>query len=53
MNAPTQISIPHQSLPDVIRSEDLFDGTSTITILHQGMSYTLRITRQGKLLLTK
>ena len=36
-----------------ICSEDLFGDTSTVTILHREMIYTLRITRQGKLLLTK
>lgn len=37
----------------VIASEDLFGAASVLTIHHNGMAYTLRITRQGKLLLTK
>lgn len=36
-----------------IASEDLFGDNSVLTISHRDMVYTLRITRQGKLLLTK
>ncbi len=36
-----------------IASEDLFGDNTVITISHHEMVYTLRITRQGKLLLTK
>lgn len=36
-----------------IDSSDLFGTEKTLTIEHEGMVYTLRITRQGKLLLTK
>lgn len=50
-----QTDIPHvpQTPLQTIQSEDLFGQASTLTILHAGMAYTLRITRQGKLLLTK
>lgn len=34
-------------------SEQLFNGRKTICIEHNGERYTLRITSQGKLLLTK
>lgn len=36
-----------------IASEDLFGESTVLTISHREMVYTLRITRQGKLLLTK
>lgn len=36
-----------------LSSGDLFQGKQILTIEHEGMIYTLRITRQGKLLLTK
>jgi hemin uptake protein HemP len=50
------VEIPHEASATLIRSEDLFPedaAHNTIGILHNGMVYTLRITRQGKLLLTK
>jgi hemin uptake protein HemP len=34
-------------------SGDLFDGDQEILIEHAGQEYRLRITRQGKLILTK
>jgi hemin uptake protein HemP len=37
----------------VIDSERLFDGHTEIRIRHRGEEYRLRITRQGKLILTK
>ncbi|WP_447970608.1 hemin uptake protein HemP [Nitrospira sp. M1] len=36
-----------------IESLDLFQGHQKIIIIHQGQEYTLQVTRQGKLLLTK
>ncbi len=36
-----------------ISTSELFGDASTITIAHEDMVYTLRITRHGKLLLTK
>ena len=36
-----------------ICSQDLFGDRRTLTIEHQGMVYTLRSTRQGKLLRPK
>ena len=38
---------------DAIRSEDLFRGQTEVRVLHRGDEYRLRITRQGKLILTK
>jgi hemin uptake protein HemP len=37
----------------VIETETLFAGRSEIRVLHRGQEYRLRITRQGKLILTK
>lgn len=37
----------------VIDSKTLMDGERTIQINHEGQEYTLRLTRLGKLLLTK
>jgi hemin uptake protein HemP len=36
-----------------VRSEDLLQGQDSVTLLHKGACYTLRHTRQGKLILTK
>jgi hemin uptake protein HemP len=36
-----------------IESNHLFQGTSEIVIVHQNEEYNLRITRNGKLILTK
>ena len=36
-----------------VPSEHLFAGAKVIRILHGDSVYTLRVTRQGKLLLTK
>ena len=39
--------------PTVFNSAELFAGTNEIVIVHKGVSYRLRITRQDKLILTK
>ncbi|HVO93556.1 MAG TPA: hemin uptake protein HemP [Terriglobales bacterium] len=36
-----------------IESAELFDGKSEVVIVHQNEEYNLRITRNGKLILTK
>jgi len=36
-----------------IESDHLFQGNSEIVIVHQNAEYNLRITRNGKLILTK
>lgn len=36
-----------------LTSEQLFAGADLVVIEHQGADYQLRITRQGKLILTK
>ena len=37
----------------VMDSDKLFGGRTEIRVLHRGEEYRLRITRQGKLILTK
>ncbi len=37
----------------VVRSEDIMKGRSEIAIAHGGEEYRLRVTRNGKLILTK
>ena len=39
--------------PRVLESSALFDSHRTVTILHQGEQYTLRLTAGNKLILTK
>lgn len=39
--------------PDAIPAERLFQGSQVILIAHKGETYRLRITRNGKLILTK
>lgn len=50
-NPPISDDLP-QPVADIC-TQDLFGEANVITIAHQQMVYTLRITRQGKLLLTK
>lgn len=42
-----------QAAEPVISSRSLLGAASTLIIEHQGMHYTLRATRNGKLILTK
>lgn len=37
----------------VIDSAALFDGGNEVRVVHRGQEYRLRVTRQGKLILTK
>jgi hemin uptake protein HemP len=41
--------------PTLIRvdSAELFNGQDEVRLIHRGQEYRLRITRQGKLILTK
>lgn len=39
--------------PKIVTSGDLFGGESEVLIMHNGVQYRLRITRQDKLILTK
>ena len=43
------VAEPAKTVP----SAHLFDGSREIAIAHEGAIYRLRITRQGKLILTK
>ena len=53
-------ALPSQSVPldvpagqPVFTTEQLFGSTNEIAIVHQGQTYRLRTTRQGKLVLNK
>ena len=48
----SEISLPVGKKPR-IESNHLFQGNSEIVIVHQNKEYNLRITRNGKLILTK
>ena len=39
--------------PPALDSEKLFGGSNEVRLRHRGVEYRLRITRQGKLILTK
>lgn len=47
---PSEIPGPHQKQ---VESDTLMQGRDQIEILHRGQVYHLRVTRQGKLILTK
>jgi hemin uptake protein HemP len=44
---------PEPAAPRTVRSEELMAGAKEIVIVHNGEAYRLRVTRSGKLLLTK
>jgi hemin uptake protein HemP len=49
-----QPALPEQrTLPRRLTSAELFAGSDQLVIEHQGAEYQLRVTRQGKLILTK
>jgi hemin uptake protein HemP len=39
--------------PVTVEAASLFKGTDEVRLLHRGQEYRLRVTRQGKLILTK
>lgn len=47
------VADPTVDTPKLITSAALFEGSSEVLILHNGVQYRLRITRQDKLILTK
>jgi hemin uptake protein HemP len=57
----SRVPVPHPSTepgqrpcpPDAIPAELLFQGGKEILVAHGGETYRLRITRNGKLILTK
>jgi hemin uptake protein HemP len=51
--APTQAPLPVvPGTPPRVRSDELLRGRSELVIEHQGREYRLRITQNGKLILT-
>ncbi|MBI2933543.1 MAG: hemin uptake protein HemP [Planctomycetes bacterium] len=51
--ASTPPANPLPPAPRHVRSEDLMAGSPELVIDHAGQAYRLRITRNGKLILTK
>jgi len=51
--SPSQRFSPSSAQPPVTTSKALLGQGSTLLIEHQGSLYTLRVTRNGKLILTK
>ena len=49
----SETAVPHPTKKPRIESNQLFQGNSEIVIVHQKEEYNLRITRNGKLILTK
>ncbi len=52
MRPASPIAVPARASGS-ITTEGLFQGNTAVEIEHKGEAYTLRITRQGKLILTK
>ncbi|WP_316365283.1 hemin uptake protein HemP [Candidatus Thiodiazotropha sp. CDECU1] len=53
-DSPTRpIKAETSNLPIRLNSTDLFQGQSRLVIMHKGSEYQLKITRYGKLILTK
>ncbi|MBF0678700.1 MAG: hemin uptake protein HemP [Devosia sp.] len=52
MPMPTNVVAEEAELR-VLTSDELFAGSREIVILHNGVPYRLRVTRQNKLILTK
>ena len=50
--APLRTNPPRPSGPRRVRSEDLLKGGVELLIEHQGREYRLRVTQNGKLILT-
>lgn len=54
MSSPAPNTAPQPSdTSRTLSSAELLRGETTLVIEHQGMRYTLRATRSGKLILTK
>jgi hemin uptake protein HemP len=50
---PTTTAAPQPVEPPALDSVQLLGGRKQIAILHDGETYSLRLTRNGKLILTK
>jgi hemin uptake protein HemP len=52
-SAPRHEEAAKPSLPLTVEASALFAGRDEVRLLHRGQEYRLRITKQGKLILTK
>lgn len=50
---PTAATAMPQQLPPAIPSQQLLQGQAAVYITHNGVTYRLQATKQGKLILTK
>ncbi len=46
-------SVPVINTPRIMNSSQLFAGKNEVRIVHAGVAYVLRITKENKLILTK
>jgi hemin uptake protein HemP len=46
-------ALPVGQAPAVLDTSAIFGGRTEVRLLHRGQEYRLRVTRQGKLILTK
>lgn len=51
--APSREGVVKPVPPIMVEAASLFKGTDEVRLLHRGQEYRLRVTRQGKLILTK
>jgi hemin uptake protein HemP len=51
--SPPAVAAAGVGQPPVIDAQALFARGSEVRLIHRGMEYRLRITKQGKLILTK
>ena len=50
---PAGVGVAKSVPPVTLDSATLFNGRDEVRLMHRGQEYRLRVTRQGKLILTK
>ena len=53
MTAMTPVRSDPRQAPVTLDAATLFGGQTEVRLLHRGQEYRLRVTKQGKLILTK
>ena len=53
VSAPSREGVAKHVPPVIVETAALFKGTDEVRLLHRGQEYRLRVTKQGKLILTK